>query len=290
MSAERRFLWAAIIASAGAVLTYVVLILTPYGQELENLALRGARDAFPSVRESSVLELHEISMATFVIAIALVMGTALLRRKLLLAATVAGVMGVSVVIAEIAKRVLIRPELVEAPSGWLNNSFPSGHVSVAVAIGIGAILVLPYALRWLGTIIGALFAMGIGQAVETAGWHRLSGVIGATLLVLAVASVGIYVLARMGRVQPFASRRLIGALIATVVLGAIALLIGGTGLVFGLGRALPIPANPTADDAFLSYTSTLLVGTGFMALAFLAFLWLIRPFAIDERPPIEPET
>jgi membrane-associated phospholipid phosphatase len=52
-------------------------------------------------------------------------------------------MGVSVVIAEIAKRLLIRPELVDAPPGWLNNSFPSGHVS----IGVGAMLVLPYSLR-----------------------------------------------------------------------------------------------------------------------------------------------
>jgi hypothetical protein len=289
MSAERRFVGAAIVASGGAILTYVALILTPFGQELENLALRGARDAFPAVRESSVLELHEISMASFAIAIAIVMGIALLRHKVLLTFTVAAIMGASVGIAEIAKRVLVRPELVDAPTGWLNNSFPSGHVSIAVAIGFGAILVLPYALRWLGTIIAALYAMGIGQAVETAGWHRLSGVIGATLLVLAVASVGVYVLARMNRVQRFESRRLIGALIATVVLGGIALLFGGIGLVFGLGRALPVPANPTVDDAFLSYTATLLVGTGFMALAFLAFLWLIRPFAIDEPTAAELE-
>jgi hypothetical protein len=43
-----------------------------------------------------------------------------------------------------------------------------------------------------------LFAMSVGQAVETAGWHRLSGVIGATMLVFAVASAGVYVLARTG--------------------------------------------------------------------------------------------
>ncbi len=278
----RRFGWAAVGSAAVAALAYVALILTPTGQQLENLALRGARQAFPSVRESSVLELHEISALAFAVAIGVVMLTALLRRKLALAFTAAAVMGFSVAIAEVAKRLLIRPELVDAPPGWLNNSFPSGHVSIAVAIGFGGMLVLPYSLRWLGAIVGAFFAMSVGQAVETAGWHRLSGVIGATLLVFAVASVGLYVLARTGRVQRFETRRLIGALIATVLLGATALFFGGIGLVLGLGRSLPIPPNPSPDDAFLAYTATLLVGSGVIALAFLGFLWLIRPFAIDE--------
>jgi hypothetical protein len=33
----------------------------------------------------------------------------------------------------------------------------------------------------------------------------------------------------------------------------------------------------------LAYTSTLLIGTAVIALAFLTFLWLIRPFGIGER-------
>ena len=94
-------------------------------------------------------------------------------------------MGGSAVIAEVVKRSLPRPELVEAPPNWLHNSFPSGHVTVAVAIGIGAVLVAPYAFRWLATIVGAGYAAAIGMDVETAGLHRLSGVIGATLLVFA---------------------------------------------------------------------------------------------------------
>jgi hypothetical protein len=180
---------------------------------------------------------------------------------------------------------LIRPELVDAPAGWLNNSFPSGHVTTAVAIGIGAVIVVPYALRAPTAIIAALFAMSIGQAVEVSGWHRLSGVIGATFLVLAVASVGLYLLARSGRVQPFPTSRRIGVLVATVILGGMALLFGDVGLIFGMGRLLPVPETPTGDDMLLAYTSTLLIGTAMIAFAFLAFLWLIRPFAIDERSP-----
>ena len=109
--------------------------------------------------------------------------------------------------------------------------------------------------------------------------------IGGTFLVLAVASVGLVLLAHRGRVVRFPSSRLIGALVASVVLGSVVVLIGGIGLVLGLGWLLPIPESPTRDDMFLAYTTTLLIATGAIAFAFLAFLWLIRPFAIDESPP-----
>jgi hypothetical protein len=211
------------------------------------------------------------------------MAIALLRRKPRLAVTAAVIMGSSVVIAEIAKHLLPRPELVEAPPGWLHNSAPSGHVTIAVAIGIGAIIVAPYAFRWLVTIAAAFYAAGISMDVATAGWHRLSGAISATLLVIAVACVGLVVLARLGRVAPFPDRRLLGAIVATVVLGITAVGIGGVGLVFGYARLLPIPEQPTPDQAMLAYSSTLLAAFGVITAAVLVFLWLIRPYGIDER-------
>ncbi len=282
MTIERRFALAAIATGVGALAAYAGLILTATGQRLENMALRGARQEFDGLRQESIVELHETSLLGFALAIGLVVLIALLRRKPRLALAAALLMGVSVVIAEVAKRLLPRPELIDAPLNWLSNSFPSGHVTIAVAIGIGAVIVAPYAFRWLVAIVAALYSAGIGMDVATAGWHRLSGVIGATLLVIAVAVVTIYVLARMGRVHPFGQRRLIGALVASVVLGALALGFGGIGAVFGFGRLLPLPAAPTPDDQLLAYTSTLLVATGVIAAAYLAFLWLIRPYAIDE--------
>jgi hypothetical protein len=99
-TASGRFLWAAIASGAIFVPAYVALILTPPGQQVENLALKGARQEVPDVKESSLLELHEISLTSFVGAVVAVMLVAVLRRKLLLAFTVAGVMGVSVAIAK----------------------------------------------------------------------------------------------------------------------------------------------------------------------------------------------
>lgn len=281
--ASRRFGIAAVVATIGAALVYVALILTEAGQRFENLALMGARREVETVKEESLAELSGISAVGFAVAIGIVILVALLRRKPLLAAVAALIMGISVVIAEVAKRALQRPDLVDAPERWLNNSFPSGHMAIAVAIGVGAVIVAPYALRWLVTILGAGYAMGIGLAVETAGWHRLSGVLGATLLVLAVAGFGLYLLARSGRVRPFASRRLSGALVATVILGGAALVFLGAGLV-GVARLQPLSRDPDSSEMLLAFTSTHLLGVGFIALAFLLFLWLIRPFSLDESP------
>jgi hypothetical protein len=251
LTANRRFGITAVLAGAGFVLAYVALILTETGQRLENMALRGARQQFEDLRAESLTELQEISMVGFAVAIGVVMVIAFLRRKPRLALTAALIMGVSVVIAEVAKRLLPRPDLADAPANWLNNSFPSGHVTVAVAIGIGAIIVAPYAFRWLATIGGAAFAAAIGMDVATAGWHRLSGVIGATLLVLIVASIGLYLLARSGRVIELEGRRLLGALTATLVLGAAAIGFGGTGTVFGShGCCLCRPSRLPATNSW----------------------------------------
>jgi hypothetical protein len=103
--------------------------------------------------------------------------------------------------------------------------------------------------------------------------------------VLAVASVALVVLARFDRVRRFEGRRLVGAITATLVLGVVVLGLGGVGVVFGFGRLLPVPLEPTPSDQLLAYSSTLLTAAGVIALAFLAFLWLIRPYRIDESVP-----
>ena len=231
-------------------------------------------------------ELHEISALSFALAIGLVVAVALLRRKPLLAGTAAGIILISVVATEILKRLLVRPELVEAPGHWLSNSFPSGHVAVAVAVGIGAVLVVPYVLRALVTLGAALYAMTIAQAVGIAGWHRLSDVVGAAFLVLAVASVALYLLSRGGHIASFQTPRRIGFTLVTLLLGGATLVFGGVGLM-GLLQVLPVStdatlASPTPAQLRLAYTTSMVLGAATIGLVFLLFLWLIRPFAIDE--------
>ena len=278
-----RFGWAALVAALGALVAYLLVVLTPIGQQVENLALLGAREEFRELRTESLTELHEISALSFALAIALVVAIAFLRRKPVLAATAAGVMVSAVLATELVKRVLIRPELIEAPGHWVSNSFPSGHVAVAVAVSIGAVLVVPYALRPAVTLGAAIYAAAIAQAVGIAGWHRLSDVIGAALVVLAVSSLALLWLTRAGRVEPFVKPRRIGFTLVALVLGGAALIFGGGGLM-GLSQLLPVPSAPTAAELRLAYTTSLVLGVAAIGLVFLAFLWLIRPYAIDEPP------
>jgi membrane-associated phospholipid phosphatase len=279
-----RFLWTAAAAVGVFFATYVLFVRTATGQQLENLALLGARGEFRDLRADSLTELHEITALSFALAVGLVVLVALLRRKPVLALTAGTVMAGSVAISELAKQLLARPELTEAPLHWLSNSFPSGHVTVAMAIGFGVVLVVPPMLRAVATVVASLYAMSIGQAVEIAGWHRLSDVVGAAVLVLAVASVALYLLARSGRMRPFTQPRRIGFTVVLLLLGGISLVLGGAGLALGLGQLVPVPEHPSQDELRLAYTTSLVLGVAVIGLVFLVLLWLIRPFAIDEDP------
>jgi hypothetical protein len=283
---SRRFGWAALASATTALAAYLVFVLTAAGQRFENRALVGGREEFRQLREESLAELDEIAALSLAIGIALVLGVALLRRKPVLAAASGGIIVAAVVATDVLKRLLVRPELVEAPVHWLSNSFPSGHVAVAVAVGMGAVLVVPYVLRAAVTLGAALYAMAVALAVGIAGWHRLSDVAGAAFTVLALGCVALYLLARGGRIRPLRVPRRIGYTLMILVLGGSALVFAGVGLM-GWLELLPDalasdPAPATPAQLRLAFTSMLALCTAAIGLVFLSFLWLVRPFAIDE--------
>lgn len=282
----RRFGWAALASATAALTAYLVFVLTTAGQRFENRALLGGREEFHQLREESLAELDEVAALSLAIGVALVLGIALLRRKPVLAAASGGIIVAAVVAADVLKRLLVRPELVEAPEHWLSNSFPSGHVAVAVAVGLGAVLVVPYALRAIVTLGAALYVTVVTLAVGIAGWHRLSDVTGAAFTVLALGCVALFLLARAGRVSPLPMPRRIGYTLVVLVLGGSTLVFAGVGLM-GWLELLPNalgsnPAPATPAELRLAFTSMLVLCAAAVGLVFLYFLWLVRPFAIDE--------
>jgi len=88
---------------------------------------------------------------------------------------------------EILKHSLLeRPNLVA--SFIFDNSYPSGHTTVGMAVAVAAMLVVPRRLL-VPTAIGAgLFGSAFGVAVVAAGWHRPSDAVGAFLVVIAVGA------------------------------------------------------------------------------------------------------
>ena len=99
---------------------------------------------------------------------------------------------------------------------------------------------------------------------------------------LAFACLGIIVLAVAGRVRPLRSSRLIAALVATLVIGVAAFLLGGDAFALAFVRLVVEHQLPEDVRADLVFSATTLAGSVAVAGTFIAFLWLLRPYALDE--------
>jgi membrane-associated phospholipid phosphatase len=264
-------------------ITYGLFVLTEPGQRLENLGLEGSALRAEATRADSTFGLATISVVSFGIAIVAVALVALLRRRPALAAAAVVTMGGSAVLGALLKDVLPRPELVEGPAWILRNSFPSGHATVAAAVGAGMLMVSPGRLRWVALPVAAIGAAVIGQATQVAGWHRASDAIGGMLLVLTVAAASLAVLAAGGFVEPDARGRVhprirVGLFASALVLLVAAALMGLLPLLFPLLRA------PNGAEGVFVHLGLGLAGAGVTLLAFAGLGRLQEPLALGRRP------
>ena len=171
----------ALACAAGVAATYALLVRTHHGQRLDQGAFDGRGLATPGAHDAAQQLLTTISVGTLALATAALMAQALLRRRIGLALVAGAVIGGAVVTTELLKRLLPRPDLVIDGRLW-ENSFPSGHATVAFAVGLAATLVAPRRLRRLVAAVAAVYAAAVGIAVLAAGWHRPSDVAGAYLV------------------------------------------------------------------------------------------------------------
>lgn len=179
------FLAIGVLASAGVVVVYVLLVRTAWGQTFDELALAqraGARQEV--VRRSSELlrGITEASLAILGAALALI---AVLRRRLILAGAVLAAIGGAIVTSEILKHLVFERPQLAAVDTFEHNSYPSGHATIGMSLALATIMVVPHAWRWLASIGAAFVATAFGSAVVTAGWHRPSDTFGAFCVALA---------------------------------------------------------------------------------------------------------
>lgn len=275
----RRFLAATAAYVAALLGLYGLFVGTETGQRLENSALQASTLRDIEVRADSLTYLSGVSVATFVGAMAVIALIAMLRRRPGLGVLAVATMGVAVLLAEVLKVLLPRPELVEGPVWILRNSFPSGTATVAASVAMGALLVAPDRIRWLVLPLAAGLTAIVGQATQVTGWHRASDALGGIALTGAVACIGLYVLARnrhvrpstVGRVHPRVFGLLIAAAGIVVAVGLVLL------LAFAAFPLLRAPAD--AESVFLQ-TSSDLFAVGLSTLAIAAFAWAIEPFTL----------
>lgn len=239
-----------IVACAGLlVLVYVVAVRTPMGQRFEDWVLAGIDRADGGAQgRTAAWALTSVNGASVVAALLLVVGVGLWRRQAVLAAVSAGVLVCSVLAAEVVQRVATRPILLDSGYRREDQSFPSGHTAVAMAIMCAVVLVVPYRIRGWTLVIASVASTGIAVATVSADWHRPSDTLGSDLIVVGCAAAGVFLLARLKLVRAVAR---------------------GTGALPGRGSVLPVAAGTVVLLAGAALVLTLVrgaAGSGHSAL------------------------
>lgn len=273
-----RWLLGAGISGLVLVGTYLLAVWTPTGQALENAALRGADQVNSQEVADANDALHAITLFSLGLAIVVVVAIAMARRRLDLAVAGAGVIVLGQVLTQGLKRfVLPRPELVEVTGNYTQNSFPSGHTTIAMTVLFALLIVVPY--RWRGVMMFFVWpwAVGIGAYTITAKWHRFSDTLGAMAVALLCACLASWWLARRGQVGQHTGRAYPGrvVLVVFIALTAVAAVALG-GFLWGVGFAQGVEfTQPEAAWDYNAYLGANTLAAGFAGVATLAFwtLW-----------------
>jgi hypothetical protein len=178
---------------------------------------------------------------------------------------------------------VLRPVLLHHGTRREDQSFPSGHVAVAMSVMCALVLVAPYRFRGAVVFLASLWAASVEIAAVTASWHRPSDTIGSDLIVVLYACAAIAVLTRRGWVREAELRTPTGR-------AARGLLAGGYGAVALLAVGVAALTGRTAGGPALT-AGRLIALSGSAAVA-VALLALLRRVDLDTppRPTEERET
>ncbi|WP_422770433.1 phosphatase PAP2 family protein [Plantactinospora sp. WMMC1484] len=272
-----RLLRAGLGGLLGFVLTAVGFVGTAAGQSLDGRLLPRAERGGGYEQPTDLVGPAKAVLACFgdLRLLGLLVGAILLlgvlnRRPW---AGLAGVLlvGAAVVAASAAKQAIIRPDLA-VPTSTTHNSFPSGHVTAAMALLLATLLVLPAPARWWVALPGAVGVCAVGAATMIAGWHRFSDVVGGVLL---AATLFCPVAAALARPRPGAGG---GTGPGGVALGLVGLvgLLGGVPLLALLGGGPSL--HPGAVPVGLGGPfAAIAAGSGLVLLLVAGILAVLRP-------------
>ncbi|MEV5412349.1 phosphatase PAP2 family protein [Thermopolyspora sp. NPDC052614] len=183
-------------------LVYALAVCTRRGQLLEDAVLDAYLAVSTGPRARVALDaLAHISVFSLAGAVVAVFAIGIVRRRPLLAVTSSGLIVASVVVTEFVKLAVVRPLLLDSGVHRENQSFPSGHTTIAISVMCGLALVAPYRARVAAVFLGSLWGIGIAVATVTGNWHRPSDTIGSELITLACTCAALILLARHGRVR-----------------------------------------------------------------------------------------
>jgi membrane-associated phospholipid phosphatase len=235
----------AVLAAVAVVVVWWFFVTTPAGQHVDEVAFTGSRIGRGRLSDvtHSILDVVSVPFLVLVILVAAVV--AALRRQWWLAVGVGAVVaGMNLTTQLLKDQVFSRPDL-GFTEGYMANTLPSGHTTVAGSVATAALLVAPRRSRWLVALLGAAYTGATGIATMAGGWHRASDVVAA---VLVVAAWALLAQAVAGPVEPLGPVRVVAGLLGGV--GALGALGAVAGLLLTRGADA---ADPSRSQMLIAY-------------------------------------
>jgi membrane-associated phospholipid phosphatase len=262
----KRALLAALCCVAGLILTGVIAFHWPLARANDAASLAGfvALSAHPRLDGLANVVAHSVDPTPYGIAGLVLMTIALCRRRWLLAGVVPVTMFGSVATAELLKPIVahVRHDDWLGPSQQIGSaSWPSGHATAAMTLGLCAVIVVPALARPVVALLGCALSIGVSYSILLLRWHFPSDVLGGYLLAGLWISLALAVLwwgqerwpaRNVTRTEPFAVRSLF---LPLAILGLV------IGAAFGL-----LLGRSHLDAAYTTEHASLLIGATLIAL------------------------
>jgi membrane-associated phospholipid phosphatase len=161
---------------------YLFFVRTHEGQLIDQLSYDGADYGWRTVTPDTRRLLDALPVISGVAGLILTVVIALTRRSPVTMVIALGAAGAAAATTQILKYgILSRPFL--GVEGYADNSFPSGHTTVAAASALAVFLVCPPRARPAVAAWGTAFTVLAGVSTLANQWHRPSDVIAALLVV-----------------------------------------------------------------------------------------------------------
>lgn len=167
----------AICAAAIGVLSYILGVGSTTGQQAEASVLDAA-----TFTMDPPAPLNLVSVPSVALALALIGGLTIAVHGFRRAFVIVLAAGLAILASQLLKQQLLtRPGLFEFDAP---NTFPSGHMTVFMALLAAVIWAVPARARSMVGFFGALVVGAAAWQLLAFGWHRPSDVLGAQALVL----------------------------------------------------------------------------------------------------------
>lgn len=154
----------------------------------------------PAIADTAHFVLDLLSPLAYTGWALLILAVALLRRRPRTALVLLVMLPAAPLSTELLKPLLAHPHAVVDGWHWIGAaSYPSGHVTAATTLALGALIVAPAGLRPTVAALDCLFVGAVGLAVVILAWHMPSDVVGGCLLASLFALLAIAALSREGR-------------------------------------------------------------------------------------------